>query len=234
MTGALSREAVVASVVARDPGLAARTHRVRAALHAARAEGSLPPPEASFQVWNVPLARPYALNDAQMYMVEVRQMFPAIGLLDARARARTEEARASAADLTVRQAEVVRRVNDAYADYLGAMLDHRVHDAHLRLLGEMLDVARARFAANGNTLADVARIEVEQARVRRDLTRIDGQIARARVTLNTLLLRPVGAALGEPADSVPQVVRLPLDELIQRALRARGLYAQATARARAP
>src|SRR5204863_1650327 len=93
LTAALSREAIVAAAVSRDPGLAARTHRVRAAMHAARAEGSLPPPEASFQVWNVPLLRPYALNDAQMYMIEVRQMLPAIGLLDARARAQAEDAR---------------------------------------------------------------------------------------------------------------------------------------------
>ncbi len=230
LTGPVTREQVLALVVARDPGLAARALRVRAALHTARAEGALPAPEINGQVWNLPLARPYALGEANMYMVEVRQMFPAAGVRDARARAQTEEARGMVAELTEREQEVLQRAGQAYADYVHGTLDHRVHAGHLALLAEMLDAVRARLTAGGTTLGDVARVEAERARTRREIARINGEIAQARATLNALLLRAPDAPLGPPADLAPQTVRLPTSELLGRAARARSVFAQARTR----
>src|SRR5207247_605248 len=102
-------------------------------------DGALPPLEVSGQVWNLPLVRPYSLGEAQMYMVEIRQAWPAAGLLDARARASTEDARAMLADLATREQDVIARVDHAYADYVRGTLDHRVHREHLDLLIEMHD-----------------------------------------------------------------------------------------------
>lgn len=229
----LTRAALLAAVVARDPGLAARAHRVRAMLHASRAEGSLPAPEVSGQIWNLPLARPYALGEAQMYMFEVRQSLPAPGSLDARARAMAEEAQGELADLATREENVVTRASLAYADYVHGTLDHLVHTGHLALLAAMLDAARGRYTGGGATLADVARIEVEQARTRRALARIDGDLARARAQLTALLLRPPGAPLGPPADLAPETVGLTVDALLARAASTRGALRQARARIRA-
>lgn len=226
----VTRERVLALVVARDPGLTARARRARAMLHAARAEGSLPPPELDTQVWNLPLARPYALGEASMYMVQVRQMFPAPGSLDARSRAMVEEARAMAAELAAREQEVAWRAAQAYADYAHGALDHRVHTEHLALLAEMLDATRRRLAAGGAALRDVARVETEQAQTRRRIARIDGEIARARAALNALLLRPHRAPIGPPTDLDPYTVDLPEQELLARSMRANGMLARARAR----
>jgi len=62
-----------------SPALALMAHRAHALVHAGRAEGSLRPAELGFEAWNLPLARPYAFGEADMYMVELRQRFPAAG-----------------------------------------------------------------------------------------------------------------------------------------------------------
>ena len=68
LSGSLERDVVVAAAVARSPALAMMAHRARALVHAGRAEGSLPSAELGFEAWNLPLARPYALGEADMYM----------------------------------------------------------------------------------------------------------------------------------------------------------------------
>lgn len=233
LSGPVDRETIMRLVVARDPELTALAYRVRAMFHAARAEGSLPPPEANVQIWNLPLTRPYALGEADMYMLEVRQMFPSPGVLDARARAAVEEAHEMLAELSTREREVVQRAGEAWADYVGATLQRRVRQAQLALLEEMHQVAQARYAAGGTPLGDILRIQSEQARERRALARIDGELQRARAALNALLLRPATAPLGLPSTLEPFTVRLSLDELNARAERTRGVLSQGYARLRA-
>ena len=232
LSASLGRARVTALAVARDPALRSMAHDTRAALHAARAEGALPPPELNAQMWNLPLARPYALGEASMYMVELRQMFPAAGARDARARAAAEEARGRVAELVAREAEVRSRAGEAYADYVQGVLERRVGEAHLEMLAAMLDVARSRLAAGG-ALSDIPRIETEQARTRRALARDEADVARARAALNALLRRDFDAPLGAPSDVAPETVSLPLDELLSLAARSRGELTQAGARIRA-
>ena len=202
-------------------------------LHGARAEGALPPPELGAQVWNLPLARPYALGEASMYMVEVRQMFPAPGSLDARARAAADEARAAVAELASREQEVTWRAAQAWADYTHGALDHRVHSDHLALLTELLDATQRRLAASGAALRDVARVETELAQTRRRIERIHGELAQARAALNALLRRPTDAPLGAPADLETRTVRVPLGDLVARAARVNPMLSRARAQVEA-
>lgn len=233
LSAPVSRSIVVSLAVARDPALAAHAHRVRAMLHSARAEGALPPPALSAQVWNLPLLAPYALGEADMYMVEIRQTFPAAGSLDARARAMAEEARATAAELASHEREVARRAEEAYADYARAVARQAAFDAQIALLEEMFDAVRARFPSSSDALAEMTRIETEAARVRRARTRAEGEVARARTVINALLLRRPDAPLGPPRDFEPDTIRLGLDELLARAAHSRGSIAAARARLRA-
>ena len=83
LAGPVARDVVVAEAVAQSPAHAVMAHRAQALVHAGRAEGALPPADLGFEAWNLPLARPYALGEADTYMVELRQRFPAAGSLDA-------------------------------------------------------------------------------------------------------------------------------------------------------
>src|SRR5690349_9795663 len=81
----LSREAnlrgIVRVALSRNPELSEARERTRAARASASARGRLPEPELEYQLWAAPLARPYALDQAQMHMFGVRQALPAPGRL---------------------------------------------------------------------------------------------------------------------------------------------------------
>lgn len=60
LPGALQRDRVVAEVLAVSPSLRALSHRVRALLSTARAQGALPSSELNVQARNLPKTRPLA------------------------------------------------------------------------------------------------------------------------------------------------------------------------------
>jgi outer membrane protein TolC len=231
--GPISRETIVALAVARSPGLAEVAHRARSMLHGAKAEGALPAPELGLEAWNLPLARPYAVGEADMYMVELRQRFPAAGSLDARSRAMADEAHAIVAELASEERQTAQRAAEAYADYVHGVRDHALAHDHLALLEQMQGAVRARFTTGGGGLADAARIDLEIAKTRRAIARLDGEIARARATINALLRRPADGPLGPPSDVAPMTVRLPVDALVTQAQEQRGTFVAARDRIRA-
>lgn len=233
LSAPLERDVVVALAVARSPALALLGQRARALVHAGRAEGALPSAELMFQAWNLPLARPYALGDADMYMLELRQRFPAAGARDARARAMAEEADAVLAELAAEERAVAQRAADAHADQVQALAEQRVLAGQLELLGRLSEATRARYSTGGAGLAEAARIDLERARTERALSRAEGDLASARASLNALLRRPLGAELGEPREAPPQTVAAPLDELVAQAHARRGQTLSAEARVRA-
>jgi cobalt-zinc-cadmium efflux system outer membrane protein len=229
----LDEEQVVAEAVAKSPALALMAHRARALVHAGRAEGSLPPAELGFEIWNLPLERPYSLNEAEMYMVELRQRFPAAGSLDARARALAEEAQAVLYEVAAEERLVAQGASDAFADYVQAFAEQRLLGRQRELLRRMRELAQARLSTGGSGLGALARLEVELARADRALARVTGDIARSRAMLNALLRRPATAPLGEPREVPAETVRLPIDELLARAEANRGVLLSADARVRA-
>jgi outer membrane protein TolC len=168
-----------------------------------------------------------------MYMVELRQRFPALGSLDARARATAEDARAMLAEVATEERLTAQRAADAYADYVHGLQDHALHHQHLALLEQMQNAVQARFTTGGAGLADAARIDLELSKTKRAIARIDGDIARARATINAVLRRAVDAPLGRPRDVGAETVRLPVDELLTRARSSRGATLAADARVRA-
>lgn len=233
LAGPLVRDVVVAEAVARSPALAVMAHRARALVHAGRAEGSLPAAELGAEAWNLPLARPYAVGEADMYMINLRQRFPAAGSLDARARAMAEEAQAMLAELSSEERLVAERAANAFADYAQAFAEKRLLERQLALLSRMGQAVRARYTTGGSGLAEAARIDVEVTKAQRALARVGGDIARSRATLNAVLRRPPGAALGDPRETPPETVRLTVEDLIARAEANRGVTLSADARLRA-
>ncbi len=232
-TAPLDREAVVKLAVARNPSIAAIAHKARALVHAGRAEGSLPPPELGAEAWNLPLTRPYAVGEADMYMVELSQRFPAAGARDGRARAMAEEAQVVLAELATEERLVAEQAANAFVEYAQAFAEQRLHQRHLALLDRMSQAIRARYASGGSGLADVARLEIEVSKVHRGFARIDGDMLRARSALNVLLRRSISAPLGEPRQVSPETIRLPIDDLLLRATSSRGSTLAADARLRA-
>ncbi|MFT3765450.1 MAG: TolC family protein [Minicystis sp.] len=205
-----------AAVIARQPSLVAASHRVRALVERARAEGKLPPPEVMADVWQVPFTRPYAFDRAAMVMFSLRQQFPAAGALDRMSAAMAEEAQAEAAKAAAEARALVREVDRAFIAYAEASLRHASHDAHRAIVDQMAAAARARYSTGG-PLGDVTRSQLELARTEAELAREHGMISEARARLNGLLARAADAPLGPPTWPEPRTVAVAPEQAAQLA-----------------
>lgn len=214
-----TRTAMVDRALSRDPGRRALLHRARAAIYSARAERALPAPMAGGQVWHVPFDQPWNYGRAQMLMLELQQTITPVGARDGRSAAMLSEARASLSSLSSRERELSQRVSLAYADWIGAAMHQRVHRAHLGVLSHMLDVSRARYATGADRLADVTRVEAEQARVHRSLVRYASARTRAAHALQALLFTHQALPENPPDNAdVIEVTHTSLADLTRLAL----------------
>jgi outer membrane protein, heavy metal efflux system len=196
LAGNVERAAVARIAVARSPSVRAGVQRAHAMRIAGEAGGRLPAPEAMAQVWQVPLARPYALNE-QMIMFGVHQTLPAPGALGAREEAQDQQARVEEIMADDRAREITRDASHAFADYLGATERHRVHREHLLVATRVLDLAQARHETGG-PLTDVTQADLELARMEADVITDRTLVDSARARINALLSRDAAAPLGAP------------------------------------
>jgi len=193
-------ETVLRVALERNRDLAESQARARAAGARSQAAARLPDLEAKYEQWGVPLARPYALDEANTLMLGVRQTFPAWGSLDARGRAAAEEA-AGAGDATrARRQDVAAQVRRAYAAYYGAEQELHLHLEHVGLTSRLLELARLNQRTGHGSLQDVLRLELELTRLHADVARVERQERSSRALLNALMNRAPDAPLGPPDD----------------------------------
>jgi outer membrane protein TolC len=193
-------ETILRVALARNPDVAENQARARAAEARSQGASRLPDLEAKYEQWGVPLMKPYALDEAQMLMLGVRQTFPAWGTLDARGRAAAEEA-GSAQDATrARRQEIAAQVRRTYAAYYRADQELRLHLEHVGLTSRVLELAKLNQRTGHGTLQDVLRLELELTRVHTDVARIEREQRSSRALLNALMDRPTDAPLGPPED----------------------------------
>jgi outer membrane protein, heavy metal efflux system len=212
---ALTIDVVVRLAVARNTTVTAAHEQAAATKLLARSEASLPAPEVMVQVWQVPIAKPYAL-DSQMIMLGVSQAIPAPGSRAARESAGEAESRVAGAIANDRARAVARDAAHAFADYVESTARHRIHGDHLAVARRILALARARYATRG-ALTDVTQAEVDEARTEADVVTDETRMASARTRINALLARPLDAPLGVAVAGEPRVPAMGLAELVAHA-----------------
>lgn len=213
LASAVRLDVVMRVVLARNADVVEQEARVRERLARIPPSGRLPDLELKYEQWGVPLARPYALHDADTLMLGVRQTFPAYGARDARARVAEAEAEVAVYALRARQLDVVRQVVRTYAAYFLADREREIHLEHVRLTEQLLELTRGNFRTGSATEQDVLRLAVEVQALHRDLARIGRRKESAAALLNALMARDVSAPLGPAADIVPTEIKLSLAEL---------------------
>ncbi len=204
LSASVDRSAVLRAAVSAHPAIRASEQRAHATSVAASGSGSLPPPDVMLQIWQVPIARPYALSDAGMVMVGVGQTFPSPGARGARARAGEQMANAERAMSVDRARNIRRDAEHAFADYVESTARHAIHVDHRAIAQRALGLARARHAG-GASLTDVTQAEVELARVDAEVIGDRSRVIGARARLNALLARDVSAPLGKPASGEAEI-----------------------------
>jgi outer membrane protein TolC len=225
-------DGILRIALANNPDLAEARERARAARESAPAAARLPDPEFEYQLWAQPLARPLALDEAQMHMFGVRQAIPAPGSLGAQSDAAHEQAKISTESRRAREQDLVARARRAYAQYYLADREFRIHLDHMRLTEQLLDAARAAYQGGRGTQQDVLRAAVTISRLHNDVALVDGQRRTARGLLNTLMARPVDAPLGPPAAIDPSTIEV-RSAALERALAERPEIAAAESAIRA-
>lgn len=204
----ITLSAVLKIALARNPELAEARERSRAERELAPAAGRRPDPELEYQLWAAPLDRPYALGDAEMHMLGIRQRFPAPGTLGAQSEAAAARADVARQGERARQQQLVARVRRAYAQYYRADREYRAHVEHATLARQTLELTRAVYQGGRGAQQDILRAELALARLHGDLTRVEADRKAAGGLLNTLMARPPEAPLGPPADLEDSVVPL--------------------------
>ena len=199
LRGRFDMEAAVAVALARSPGLQAEDHRVRARELLADAAARPEPTRLTFDIWQVPLARPWAWNQSPMIMLGLRQPVPAAGSLKARAAALRREAAADRAGREALAQDLALAVRHAFIDYAAAVARHAIHLEHRTVTERVLGLTRAR-QATGSAVFDTARAETEVARAHADVATDATAISAARTRLNTLMARNADAPLGPPRE----------------------------------
>lgn len=220
LSGPFDIDTAVAVALERSPGLQAAAHRIRAAEHLAEAERRPEATRLTFDIWQVPLNRPWAWNESPMVMLGLRQPVPAAGSLKLRSAARRKDAAADAANRDVVAQDLATAVRHAFIDYAAAIARHSVHLEHQRVSEHVLGLARARQVVGG-TLLEIARAETEVARARADVATDATATTAARTRLNTLMAREADAPLGAPRDPAAATVDVGARGLIADAQRER-------------
>jgi cobalt-zinc-cadmium efflux system outer membrane protein len=228
----LEREALVELALTRHPALRAADARADARSQEGDASARLPAPELMAELWQVPLSRPYAIDEAGMLMFGLRQDFPAPGSLAATERAARAEADAERRLGQSAAQTIARDVRHAYADYVAAMLRERAHASHRSLAERLVSAARARLAG-GAPLSELTRASFELERIEVDRAADDARIDSARAEINVLIGRLPGATLPAPREARPETVAEPLDALLSRARKRRPELAALASKARA-
>lgn len=143
---ALDRRAMIALALAASPELATFDAELEVRLARIDLAGSVEAPELMVQVWNVPFRRPYALDDASMWMAILSQRFEARGVRRERVHAETAEARAVLAERATVALTVATR---AAADHAAlAQLDATLlaREESVRAYGALVTASEALVA----------------------------------------------------------------------------------------
>lgn len=221
LRGELDELTVVRAIVSRSPSLGAHAHRVRSIVASARAAGALPPPTAMVTLWQAPLHTPFVYGDSAMLMLGIEQMFPPGAALSGETRAMEEDARAHVAMMQAHERDLVLRATRLFLDYRAAARRERVLARQRALITSLEGAARARLSTGGSVLSDLARIEVDAAKLDGEVVATADDKARARGEINALLGRPPSAELGPPAEHAPEVPAASVDEALALARRTR-------------
>jgi outer membrane protein TolC len=199
----------IRTATSQNPELARMDAEIRAADERARQAGTLPDPEVSFGVMNLPVSSfSFTEDDMTMKTIGVSQELPPAG-----SRRAAEAAARAGADAIAR--EHMHHVDEVAARTAQAFFDLAALDAKLSIAREtraiLDDDARAaeeRYRVGLGAQADVIRASLQKTRLVGEIAAMEGDRRAAQASFNTLLARPgdteePAIALSDTDESIP-------------------------------
>lgn len=216
----LDRDALVAAVLERNPGLAEARAAWRAAREREPQVRALDDPMVSYSLGPLSIAS----DDVRFGQVlEARQRIPYPGKLRLRGEAARAAARAAERSIDTVRLELATAASRLFDDWYLVHRGLEIMDEHVRLLEEFQRIATARYVAGEATQQAPIQAEVELAHLvhRRMVLETEREILAARI--NALLHREPAAPLPAPPGELPllDLAEIDPEALPERALAAR-------------
>ena len=217
------------AIATSHPRVAVAFARARAALARSNAEGSLPPPTASIEVWDFPVGAPSRADDEGMYMFGIGQEFPPGR--SGRALSEAEDALALLAESTEMERGAWAETAHACVAWSTATIVHAQMQGHLEIVSLLREAVLSRYrggATDGLTM--IAQTESEIAAAARHVAEAEEEVRASR----DLLVAFASGSVALPEEPPMLAVRPalpPVNELVERALSSRGTVVAGLARA---
>lgn len=214
-THELAADRLVAWVLERNPGVAARQAAAKAVGHRIAPAGALDDPTLGYQT------APRTLDSGGLdQRLEVRQRFPWPGTLDAREAVARHEAAAARSDLEELRLDVAARARSAHAQWRFVQEALAIHRATRALIEELIATATTRYASGQSRRQDVLQAEVERTGLDAEALRLRRRQTTVQARINTLLNRRPDAPL-PPAAPVDTLAEPPALATLERLALAR-------------
>lgn len=146
------------------------------------------------------------------------QSVPWFGKLDLQHAAADAQAAQANGQVASSWAELSGQIKSAYAMYYYVAGSERLAQQTLGLLDDLEQIAQARYANGLAAQQEVIRVQLEKTMLRSELIALQSESHHAHARLNTLLSRPLGAPLAEPAHlrDIPPAAKLDEATLLER------------------
>lgn len=191
----LTRGALVDTVLARNPSVAAARAAVEAGEAAAVSAGALEDPQLNYGVAPASVgagAVPFG------HEVKLSQALPSTGKRRWREAAARAEARSLGAELAALQLELEARAERLFAEYALARRAQEINRQHLELLADLKRIAADRYAAGLAPQQEPLQAEVEEGHLEHRRIELRRMETVAVAEINALVHRPPAAALPPP------------------------------------
>jgi len=174
---ALELHTAVEQALQRDEGLKALIRRHDATEDRAIADAALPDPEIVLGAQGVPVDDPFGSDMMTMYMLGVRQRFPAGQSRQLAGERSRSDGAVLSKEYQARRLEIIREVRLAWLDWAAATRVLDVADDGLEAFNQLLQLTEARYRSGSGRQRDVDQARLERSLMARRIidtqTRID-------------------------------------------------------------
>lgn len=205
-----------------NPELAAARHEAAAATQRAEPAGALPDPVLRAEMMDItnqgstgPRVLPSQVGGMRYLLM---QSVPWFGKRDLQRGVAAAQVSQADGQVAASWADLASRIKSVYTMHYYATASERLAQQTLELLDSVEQIARTRYANGLGTQQDVIRAQIEKTMLRSELIALKNERHHTHARLNSLLARPVGAPLAEPAQlrDLPSAAKLDEQTLLER------------------
>lgn len=155
----------------------------------------------------------------QRKMLEVMQMFPWFGTIDARTQQAAAMSESAQQQFQMQRIEVMYQVKQAFYDYCYLAQAVRIAKENVELAGHFEQVVRSRYEVSAATHPDIIRSQIELAKFQDELITVERMRPPIVARLNSLLNRPSAASLPWPKAGETKLLSMDSNSVLELIVR---------------